>query len=264
MRKHCKFKNQINEDKKMNDPEEKYEIIDSKIDDIDEKYRLLIERMNILEKENQELKNQIAKTNIGQQQNVNCNTYTDNTINKTVNKTINNGTVIQNNITLVAYNKEDISKIKDEMGSILQKGFYAGLKLTEALHFNPKYPEYHNVYISNMKDKYAMVYNGTDWNLVTKDTLIDEIYDNKKNYIEDNLENLIMSHKLRPSQINALKRWLDTDDDTPKIKEIKEEIKLLLYNKRNIPLATKNSMSNNNDIDKNVIITKKRIKIPKT
>ena len=34
----------------------------------------------------------------------------------------------------------------------LKKGFYSTIYLTEAVHFNPKYPEYHNVYISNIKD----------------------------------------------------------------------------------------------------------------
>ena len=50
--------------------------------------------------------------------------------------------------------------------------------------FNPDYPEYHNVYISSMKDKYAMMYDGHNWNLVMKKDLIDKIYDDNKNYIE--------------------------------------------------------------------------------
>jgi hypothetical protein len=54
------------------------------------------------------------------------------------------------------------------------------LNLTETLHFNPKYPEYHNIYISNMQDKYAMTYDGKDWNLTIKEDLINKIYDDKK------------------------------------------------------------------------------------
>jgi len=120
-----------------------------------------------------------------------------------------------------------------------------------------------SVYISNIKDKYAMVYDGKEWALVTKDELIDQLYDNKKNYIECNLENLINSYKLKPSQINALKRWIDTDDETPKIKDVKEKIKLLLYNKRNMPIATKNSIStssNNAICDNDIKVIKNKTK----
>lgn len=35
--------------------------------------------------------------------------------------------------------------------------FNSTLKLTDTIHFNPKHPEYHNIYIPSMKDKYAMV-----------------------------------------------------------------------------------------------------------
>ena len=37
---------------------------------------------------------------------------------------------------------------------------------------------------------------------------------------------------LSKSQIRALERWLNTDDEHNKIKEVKDKIKLLLYNKR--------------------------------
>jgi DNA-directed RNA polymerase subunit RPC12/RpoP len=154
------------------------------------------------------------------------------TINNTLNKinNTNNGTV-NNNVILVGYGKEDISKInRDDIIKALQGGFYSSLKLTEATHFNPKHPEYHNIYISNMKDKYAMKYDGDAWNLTVKDDLINSIYDDKKNYVEQNLDEFVES--LTPFRINALKRWIQTDDDDPKILTIKNEIKLLLYNKR--------------------------------
>jgi hypothetical protein len=119
----------------------------------------------------------------------------------------------------------------------LKNGFYSAVHLTEAVHFNPKYPEYHNVYISNIKDKYAMMYDGSKWSLTRKEKLIDKLYENKKNYIENNMDEFI--DLLSQNQIKALENWLETDDDHDKIKEIKEMIKLLLYNKRNqIPDVT--------------------------
>jgi hypothetical protein len=148
----------------------------------------------------------------------------------THNNNINNGIVAH--INLIGYGNEDMSKIdKKEIIKAMQQGFKSTIKLTEALHFNPKYPEYHNVYISNMKDKYAMMFDGKDWNLTMKDELINKIYDDKKNYIEENLDDFVDS--LTEPRKKALDRWLETDDEDEKISKIKNEIKLLLYNKRN-------------------------------
>ena len=131
--------------------------------------------------------------------------------------------------------KEDISRIdKKDLIRAIQYGYDSTIKLTEALHFNPNYPEYHNVYITNMKDKYAMMFDGKDWNLTMKDDLINKIYDDKKNYIEENIDDFIDS--LTPSRKKALERWLSTDDNDDRIIKIKNEIKLLLYNKRNVIL----------------------------
>lgn len=156
--------------------------------------------------------------------------------NKIVNNhSINNGT-INNNIVLIGYGKEDLSKIdKNHILKSFKKGYYSTIYLTEAVHFNPMYPEYHNVYISNIKDKYAMMYDGHEWTLTRKTELIDRLYENKKNYIEDNMEEFIDT--LTRSQARALERWLNTEDEHDKIKEVKDKIKLLLYNKRGIPLA---------------------------
>ncbi len=159
-------------------------------------------------------------------------------INKTQNNIINNGNIISGNtFMLIGYGKEDMTKIdKNDIIRSL-KGFNTPLKLTEAVHFNSKYPEYHNVYISNMKDKYAMIYEGKQWSLITKTELIDKLYDDKKSYIEDNFEEFC--EKLTHSQRRAMDRWLNIDDEDPKVKAIKEDIKLLLYNKRDIPMQTK-------------------------
>jgi hypothetical protein len=80
--------------------------------------------------------------------------------------------------------------------------------------------------------------------ITTKKDLINKIYDDKKSYIEENLEAYIDS--LHPSsEVNlwsrkrALSRWLDTDNEDVKVKEIKENIKLLLYNSKNMAIDNK-------------------------
>ena len=59
------------------------------------------------------------------------------------------------------------------------------------------------------------------------------MYDTNKEYVEEQLEEFIKN--LDRSRINSLKRWLDTDNSNPndpKIKKIKDELKLLLYNEK--------------------------------
>ena len=185
--------------------------------------KILKEKSIQLEKDNIKLKKQVKQRN----------------------NTINNGIMANkidtiNNIMLVGYGQEDISKIdKKDILKGIKSGFYSTVKLTDTIHFNPKYPAYHNVYISSMKNKYAMMYDGNDWTLVMKDELIDKLYDEKKNYIEENLEDFYDA--LSRSQKKALERWMDIDDDHEKIKEVKDKIKLLLYNKKYIVLDNKNT-----------------------
>ena len=128
---------------------------------------------------------------------------------------------------VVPFGKEDMSKInKNDLLQVFRSGFNSALQLTEMTHFNPKYPEFHNVYISSMKNKYAMTYDGNDWSLVMKDELIDQIYDKKRDYIEENMEEFLES--LTKSQIDALYRWLAVDDDHDYVQKVKNNIKLML------------------------------------
>lgn len=176
----------------------------------------------------------IKDTNITIKDNVNNNTHI-----------INKDNVINNNVILVGYGKEDFSKIdKDKILKCLRSGgFNTAKNLTQVFHFDPEHPEHHNIYISNLKNKYAMMYEDNKWKAITKTELIDKIYEDKKNYVEDNLN--VFYNSLTQSQKNSLKRWTDiNNDDDKRIIKIKEEIKLLLFNKKDIPINTK--IKNNN------------------
>tara|TARA_B110000908_G_C10138511_1_gene395629 strand:- start:218 stop:904 length:687 start_codon:yes stop_codon:yes gene_type:complete len=198
-----------------------------KLENDTEKLDEIKEINNKIIKENRTLKKRIEELE----------KHTKTVINNNNQKNIINGNVNINNISLVAYGREDMTKIdKKEILKIFRKGYHSTLQLTETVHFNPRYPEYHNIYINNIKDKYAMMYDGNEWALTTKTTLIDRLYEDKKNFIEENLEDFIIS--LSQSQINALNRWVNTDENDKKILDLKERIKLLLYNSRNIPLET--------------------------
>ena len=184
----------------------------------------IFDKLQELEEENKKLKKENKQLLLNQN------------IHNTTNN-INNGTV--NNITIIAHGKEDISEIGlKKILLAVSKGYSTPLKLTEAIHFNPEHPEFHNVYIPNINNSYAMIYDGQDWKLVQKSELIDELYMDKVDYVHDNLEEFC--EVLSIYKIRALKRWLKSDEnDESCIKKIKKDIELLLYNKRKMVVDTK-------------------------
>ena len=200
----------------------------------------IFNRLKKLEEENKQLKKleeenkQLKKENKQLLLKQNIQITNNNTTN---NGTINNGTI--NNITIIAHGKEDISEIGlKKILLAVSKGYSTPLKLTEAIHFNPDHPEFHNVYIPNINNSYAMIYDGKDWKLVQKNDLIDELYMDKVDYVHDNLEEFCKV--LSIYKIRALKRWLKSDEnDESCIKKIKKDIELLLYNKRKMIVGTK-------------------------
>ena len=84
--------------------------------------------------------------------------------------------------------------------------------------------------------------NNDKWKLIPTKEAIDELYDDKKYIIENNLKeffNLIP----QPFQ-NALERWINTPEEDKKILNVKNRLKLLLYNNRNIPINTTKNIVN--------------------
>jgi hypothetical protein len=230
---------------------------DAKKDAIYDRLLRLEERdkqFDILVSENAKLKKELIKIKKTKKNVTKTTNNTNNTMNNNNNNcdmSINNGTI--NHITLVAYGSEDMSKIdKMELEKIFQNGYNSTLRLTEVVHFNPKFPEYHNVYIANMKDKYAMMYDGDNWTLTMKEDMINKIYNDKRYYIEENLDDFLESMTL--SQTNALNRWLDTEETDEKTKTIKDRIKLLLYNSKHLPIeARKNKIMAPDDMCEYVV-----------
>ncbi len=194
-------------------------------------FKQLLTEIHEIRKENMEVKEKIMRMSCRTKITKNTNTTNSNNI-------IKDNIVNNNTIVLVGCGKEDIMKFdKQKVIRAISAGFYSTHKLTDLVHFDPEHPEYHNVYIGNMKDKYAMMYDGTNWILTTKTEIIDKLYESKKAFVEGNFDDFCKL--LSANQQRALGRWLATDEDDPKIAEIKESIKLLLYNKRAIPLQTR-------------------------
>ena len=141
-----------------------------------------------------------------------------------------NTTNIQNNIQLLAYKDTDITHLTEhDYSQCIKKVNYCVMKLIEKIHFNPNKPENMNIYISNMKDKYIMVYDGINWNLANRREEIDKLYDEKEMILEEWLE------ENKDADIkDKFVKYLNNKETDECINRIKDEIKLMMYNKKQL------------------------------
>jgi hypothetical protein len=140
-----------------------------------------------------------------------------------------NNTVNINNFIL-PYRDTDISHLtdKDYISSIKQVNFRVK-HLIEKVHFNPEKPENMNIYISNMKDKYMMIYDNK-WELKNK-TELNTIYEDKDSMIDLWYENEKENH---PELKKLVERYYKNIENKEELDFIKDEIKLMLYNKKDM------------------------------
>ncbi len=235
----CKIAKQQNKEKQ--DIFDKLILEDAKKQEIIDKLKSeneLLGKIKQLEDGTKNLENEIKnlKKAMKKTQPITNNTQNNNNIN------IGNTT---NNIIMVSYGHEDLSKITPKMlSTACKKGYNSIIHLVEAVHFNPEFPENHNVYIPSVKDKHAMIFYDDMWNLKNKDDVVNDMYDTNRDYIMENLEGI--NNLLNDGEKRALNRWLDSeknkdksDKDKKAIEITHENLKLLLHNKRHIPVGTR-------------------------
>ena len=158
---------------------------------------------------------------------------------KIKNKTINSHNNINSNhhnqtINILAYNKTDLSHITDkDFERIMRRCNMCIPHLIEKAHYDPNKPENKNIFISNIKDRYVMKWNGKKWNLNNREEALEDLYENGSNTLEDRIETWEYN-KFQYDQIAVQKfyKFLDNKDKDEVKNKIKEEIKLILYNNR--------------------------------
>ena len=139
-------------------------------------------------------------------------------------------TAIVNNIQLLGYRQTDVSHLTDQdYRSCIKRVNHCVKSMIEKVHFNPLKPENMNIYISNIKEKYIMVYDGANWNLANKKDELDRLYEEKEMMLEEWLDS-------NPDEELKKKfmKYLDNKDNDECLNRIKEEIKLMMYNKQNM------------------------------
>ena len=142
---------------------------------------------------------------------------------------------IQNNIKLLAYKNTDISTISDnDIIKCIKHNNMCIPQLIKMIHLDPQKPENHNIYISNLKNGYIMLYDGKKWNTLNRDDTIINLIDEKQNIIEEKIEDWVTKGKEYPELMKKFKRYLEKKENNEVLNKIKEEIKLMLYNYRNV------------------------------
>ena len=91
--------------------------------------------------------------------------------------------------------------------------------LIEKVHFNKEKPENMNIYISSIKGNYVMVYKDDDL-FDSNEVVLETWYDEYKDKY--------------PHIIKSFKRYLHNKEGNDLIDRMKQDILLMLYNKRHV------------------------------
>ena len=146
-------------------------------------------------------------------------------------------TNIQNNIKLLAYKDTDISKLTDtDFIKCINHNNMCVPHLIKMIHLDPKKPENHNIYISNIKNGYIMLYDGKKWNTFNRESTINDMIEDKQSIIEEKIEDWVTKGTQYPELMKKFERYLNKKENNEILNKIKDEIKLMLYNNRKLIL----------------------------
>ena len=142
---------------------------------------------------------------------------------------------IQTNIKVLAYNKSDLSHLQDkDYINFLNHSNFCIPHMIKKIHFDKKKPENHNIYISNIKNNYIMIYDGIKWDLRDRNEIINDMIENNTSILEDKLEDWIERGENYPEIMKKFNRYLEKKENNTVLNKIKNEIKLILFNNRKI------------------------------
>jgi len=133
---------------------------------------------------------------------------------------INNGQITNNiNNTYVKFGDLEYEKILNnkQIKQILNKQYMSLEESIKQVHFNENLPEYNNVFITNMKDDIAYVFNGKQFISLRKNEMLNELINTHIKEINFSLEkNKNKLNKLNEKYVIRLEKFLDmlNDDDT--------------------------------------------------
>jgi hypothetical protein len=216
--------------KNINNDKNKTEIIDKKL----EEFKNTI--LDIIQKN--------CKIHPKTLQKINKQLINNNSNNTTNNGTINNGTVINN--TYVKFGNEQLASLltHKDMLKIINKQCLCIEESIKTVHFNKSLPEYNNIFITNMKDTIAYIFDGSRFILTTKDEVINNLYNNHL----ENIEQFLDEAEIPENKYTKITKFLDVlnDDDKSFIDGANNNKKYSNYKAYKL-IAIKNLIYNESD-----------------
>ena len=153
----------------------------------------------------------------------------------------NNNNINYNQITInvIAHDKTNISELltDEEIIKLLKSKPLKNQNniitaIVDKVHFNPECPENKNIFISNIRNDDVLIYDGEEWKLHDRKEAINNLYSNKRDYIETKLCDWADAD-LYPEARDKLNNYLEGIDNTEGGEtKVKKDITLLLYNNR--------------------------------
>ena len=244
--------------------EEKKEDIFNKLIEKEMNFETIMKDFRNLEKDNTKLKKQIKRfENKLNEQTKKYDEKIKNVISKNITKNINNN-LIQNIIIptnrLIKFGEEDLGKIDNNnflkvMNGNNVTGCKIFIEILKLIHFNEKYPEYQNIYMTDKNREHYMIYNGRNWEL-NKNSInkilyqIENIFIIKLEELEEANKNQNFKYIIEKI-IKSKNLYFDDEEERKKerhdefIKSVDERIKNYLYNNKEIPINNYTKLTNN-------------------
>jgi hypothetical protein len=154
---------------------------------------------------------------------------------------IDNSIKVDNSIKIVSIGNENLSDVlnSQEQIRILNKRCQVLEEIIKYVHFNDKYPQFHNVIINDLKSGNALQFNEEhdDYIVVRKSEMLNAIIENRIDDISEFLVN--NKQKLGKTTQKSITKFIDRvidesdNPDSKYIKDKKKEIELLMYNNKN-------------------------------
>jgi len=209
--------------KKTHD-KEKENIYNTLIEDMNQ----LKNKVNDLEKENKKLKGS--------------------TINNIQNNQYNSTNLINNDVKLVAFGKEDLDALSEgDLKKIMKKGYKSLTDLFTSINFDKNRPENNNIYSSNIRSKHIIAYNGDKWNLLNKKNTVQDIVNRYGGHIVDKYSK--MEEDLDEHTRRKLDRFVDDYDGDEAFIRYDNDITLIMYNKNDLPIERRKLIEQDKFID---------------
>ena len=172
---------------------------------LEEQRQQLEKRDKQIEEQNYQIKELIKKTGINiETQNIQQN--------------------IHQNIKILAYNNTDISHLTDkDYLKCLKHSNFLYTTFNRANSFQSNKPENHNIYISNLKNNYVMIYNGSKWMINDREESIQNLIDEKESIIEQKLEEWIENGEQYPDIMKKFNRYIEKKENDKVLDKIKSK-----------------------------------------